>query len=348
MLAPRPDGRPNGGPRASRRAFLGSLASALALAPQVRAMQKAGPGGIPVRPLGRTGASVSIVGYGGWDAPIAPTEAEAIARMHLAIDEGITFFDNGWEYHDGRAEEVMGKALQAPSRRDRVFLMTKVCARDYAGAKRQIDESLARLRTDRVDLLQFHAVQYEDDIERILDPEKGGLRAALEAKKAGKLRFLGFSGHRDPQTHARMINGPHPWDTVQMPLNILDAQYKSFENIVLPLCRRKGIGALGMKSLAGQDGRIARELKIDWELCRRYAMSLPVATTICGMQSREELLGMVRIARDFAPLTEAEVEALLDRAEEAAGKAEIEEYKKPTSGYGCSYRDAEAKAKKSA
>ena len=342
------DGRPAAGSRATRREFLGTLAGTLALAPQVRAMQKPGSGGIPVRPLGRTGVSVSIVGYGGWDAPIAPSEDEAIARMHLAIDEGVTFFDNGWEYHDGRAEEVMGKALRASSWRDRVFLMTKVCARDYEGARRQIDESLARLRTDRVDLLQFHAIQYEDDIERILDPERGGLRAALEAKKAGKLRFLGFSGHRDPQTHARMINGPHPWDTAQMPLNVLDAQYKSFENVVLPLCRQKGIGALGMKSLAGQDGRIVRELKIDWELCRRYAMSLPVATTICGMQSREELLGMVRIARGFEPLTEAEVEALLDRAEDAAEKAEIEEYKKPTSGYGCSYRDAEARAKKTA
>jgi predicted aldo/keto reductase-like oxidoreductase len=339
------DGPPSAPPLPTRREFLGSLAGALAAAPQVLAMQKPGPGGIPVRPLGRSGVPVSIVGYGGWDCPIADSEAEAIARMHLAIDEGITFFDNGWEYHEGRAEEVMGRALAASSWRDRVFLMTKVCARDYEGAKRQIDQSLKRLQTDRVDLLQFHAVQYDDDVERIFDPEKGGLRAALEAKKAGKLRFLGFSGHRDPQTHARMINMPHAWDAVQMPLNLLDAHYKSFEQIVLPLCRQKGVAALGMKSLAGQDARLPRELKIDWELCRRYAMSLPVATTICGMQSREELLGMVRVAREFKPLTEADVETLLDRSEAAALKAEIEEYKSPRSGYGCSYRDAEAKAK---
>jgi len=329
----------------SRREFLGTLAGAIAAAPQVLAMQKPGPAGIPVRPLGRADATVSIVGYGGWDCPLAPSETEAVARMHLAIDEGITFFDNAWEYHEGRAEEVMGKALAASSWRDRVFLMTKVCARDYAGVTRQIDESLKRLRTDRVDLLQFHAIQYADDPERIFDPENGGLRAALEARQAGKVRFLGFSGHRDPQTHARMIRMPHEWDTVQMPLNILDAHYRSFQHIVLPLCREKGIAPLGMKSLAGQDARLPRDLKVDWELCRRYAMSLPVATTICGVQSREELLGMVRIARDFKPLTEGDVEALLDRSEEAALKAEIEEYKDPKSGYGCSYQDALRKAR---
>jgi predicted aldo/keto reductase-like oxidoreductase len=222
--------------------------------------------------------------------------------------------------------------------------MTKVCARDYDGARKQIDESLRRLRTDRVDLLQFHAIQYADDLERVFDPEKGGLRAALEAREAGKVRFLGFSGHRDPQTHARMIDMPHAWDTVQMPLNILDAHYRSFQSVVLPLCRQKGIAALGMKSLAGQDARLPRDLKVGWELCRRYAMSLPVATTICGMQSREELLGMVRIAREFEPLTEAGVEALLDRSEAAALRAEIEEYKDPRSGYGCSYQDAVLKA----
>jgi predicted aldo/keto reductase-like oxidoreductase len=331
--------------RPSRREFLGTLAGAIAFAPQVLAMQKPGPAGVPVRPLGRADATVSIVGYGGWDCPIAENETEAIARMHLAIDEGITFFDNAWEYHEGRAEEVMGKALAASSWRDRVFLMTKVCARDYTGVKKQVDESLRRLRTDRVDLLQFHAIQYADDPERIFDPETGGLKAALEARKAGKVRYLGFSGHRDPQTHARMIRMPHAWDTVQMPLNVLDAHYKSFESIVLPLCRQRGIAALGMKSLAGQDARLPRDLAIDWELCRRYAMSLPVATTICGMQSREELLGMVRIARDFKPLTEADVEALLDRSEAAALKAEIEEYKDPKSGYGCSYQDAVLKAK---
>jgi predicted aldo/keto reductase-like oxidoreductase len=142
-----------------------------------------------------------------------------------------------------------------------------------------------------------------------------------------------------------MIGGPHPWDTVQMPLNILDAQYRSFEKAVLPVCREKGIAALGMKSLAGQDARLPRDLKLDWELCRRYAMSLPVATTICGMQSREEVMGMVRIARGFRPLTESDVQRLLDSAKDAAQKAEIEEYKDPRSGYGCSYQDQVLRAR---
>jgi uncharacterized protein len=332
-----PGDRERRGP--SRREFLGALAGVVALGREALAMQQPGPQGIPTRPLGRAAVRVSIVGYGGWDCPLADSESEAIARMHLAIDEGITFFDNGWEYHDGRAEEVMGKALEASSWRARVFLMTKVCARDYEGVKRQIDQSLKRLRTDHVDLLQFHAIQYADDIGTVFDPERGGLKAALEARQAGKLRFLGFSGHRDPQTHLKMIGMPHPWDTVQMPLNILDAQYRSFEKAVLPACREKGIAALGMKSLAGQDARLPRDLKLDWELCRRYAMSLPVATTICGMQSRDEVMGMVRIARGFEPLTAGDVGQLLAAARPAALKAEIEEYKDPRSGYGCSYQD---------
>jgi predicted aldo/keto reductase-like oxidoreductase len=327
----------------TRREFMAALAGVVALGRETLAMQQPGPAGIPTRPLGRADARVSIVGYGGWDCPIADSEAEAVARMHLAIDEGITFFDNGWEYHQGRAEEVMGKALAASSWRSRVFLMTKVCARDYEGARRQIDESLRRLRTDLVDLLQFHAIQYGDDAQRIFDPEKGGLRAALEARQAGKLRYLGFSGHRDPQTHLKVL-GLREWDTVQMPLNVLDAQYRSFEKAVLPACREKGVAALGMKSLAGQDARIPRELKLDWQLCRRYAMSLPVATTICGMQSRDEVMGMVRIARGFRPLTAEELAPLLAAARDAAAKAEIEAYKDPQSGYGCSYQDAVLKA----
>ena len=331
------------GIHASRRAFLSALASALALGRETLAMQSPGPSGIPLRPLGRSGASVSIVGYGGWDCVIGGSEAECVGRLHEAIDHGITFMDNAWEYHDGRAEELMGKALAAPGKRDQVFLMTKVCARDYEGVKRQLEDSLRRLRTDRIDLLQFHAIQYADDPGRVFDPERGGMKAALEAKKAGKVRFFGFSGHRDPQTHLRMI-GMHPWDSVQMPLNILDAQYRSFEKAVLPVCREKGIGALGMKSLAGQDARLPRDLKVDWELCRRYAMSLPVSTTICGMQTREEMRGMARIARGFTPLTAGDVERLLAVAKEPARDGHIEEYKDPKSGYGCSWQDAVLKA----
>ncbi|MCG6927173.1 MAG: aldo/keto reductase [Acidobacteria bacterium] len=328
-------------PGASRREFLGALAGVLALRGETLALQAPGPAGIPVRSLGRTGVSVSIVGYGGWHAAVGGDEAECIARLREAIDLGITFLDNAWEYHQGGSEEVVGKALAAPGWRDRVFLMTKVCARDYAGAQRHIDDSLRRLKTDRVDLLQLHAIQYADDIERITDPERGALRALLEARKAGKTRFLGFSGHRDPQTHLRMI-AAHPWDTVQMPLNLLDAQYRSFERNVLPVCREKGIGALGMKSLGGggTEGAVPRETGMDWELCRRYALSLPVSTVICAMKSREELHGMVRIARGFEPLDAAEVERLLGKTRTVAADGRVEAYKDPSKGYGCSYQDA--------
>jgi aryl-alcohol dehydrogenase-like predicted oxidoreductase len=316
------------------------VASGLAFGGQVRAMQSAGPSGIPLRPLGKTGASVSIVGFGGWDAGVHDSDDKGVALLHEALDGGISFWDNAWEYNKGRSETVMGKALDGSSRRGKVFLMTKVCARDYEGVRRQIDESLGRLRTDHVDLLQFHAIQYEGDADRIFDPDRGGLKAVLEARTAGKLRFIGFSGHRDPKIHLDMIGRPHAWDTVQMPLNLLDAHYRSFEQAVLPVCREKAIGVLGMKSLAGQNGRLARELNVGWELCRRYAMSLPVSCVICGMQSREEVQGMIRIARDFTPLTQAEVRRLLDTSRGVAEQGTVEAYKDPKSFYGCSWHSS--------
>lgn len=321
----------------TRRQFLETLAGVVALGSHALAMQQPGPAGIPVRPLGRTGVTVPLVAYGGWDSVVGKSESESIALMHEALDLGITFWDNAWEYHDGRAEEVMGRAFDSPGRRDKVFLMTKVCARDYEGARRQIDESMRRLRTDRLDLLQFHAIQYEGDGERIFDPERGARRAVLEAQKAGKVRFVGFSGHMDPQTHLGMIGMTDAWDTVQMPLNVLDAHYLSFEQRVLPVCRDKRIGVLGMKSLAGQNGRIARDLKVSAELCRRYAMSLPISSLVCGMQTRDQVRQMAGIARDFTPLTRDQVQELLTASRGAAGDGHIEIYKDFKSGYGCSY-----------
>lgn len=321
----------------SRREFLGALAGAVAFGPEVLAMQKPGPAGLPHRPIGRKGETVSIVGFGGWDAGIHDRDEDAIALIHEAIDGGITFFDNAWEYNDGRSEEIVGKALASSGRRDRVFVMTKVCARDYGDVKRQFEQSLRRLRTDHVDLLQFHAIQYDDDPRRVFDPEKGGMKAVLEAREAGQLRYIGFSGHRDPKKHLEMIGMPHEWDTVQMPLNIMDVHYRSFEKNVLPVCREKGISVLGMKSLAGQNARIPRDLPVDWELCRRYALSLPVTTVICGMQNRDEVQGMLRIARDFTPLGPADVDRLLRISEGPAQDGHIEQYKNPASGYGCSY-----------
>jgi predicted aldo/keto reductase-like oxidoreductase len=329
-----PPARPRPGP--TRREFLQTLAGVVAAGAETLAMQTPGPAGIPHRPLGTTGASIPIVGYGGWDSVAGKTDAESVALMHEAIDLGITFWDNAWEYHRGRSETVMGQAFDTPARRDKVFLMTKVCARDYEGAKRQIDECLRRLRTDRVDLLQFHAIQYDGDADRVCHPEAGGLKAALEAKQAGKLRFLGFSGHMYPQVHLKLL-GMHAWNAVQMPLNVLDAHYLSFEKTVVPEVRKRGAGVLGMKSLGGQDARIPRDLGVSVELCRRYAMSLPVSTTICGMQNRDELHQMAAIARGFTPLTADEVSRLLTASKAAAADGHIEEYKNPRGGYGCSY-----------
>lgn len=328
----------------SRRDLLRLLASVVAMAPGVEAMQRPGPHGIPLRPLGKTGIHLPIIGYGGWDAVANKNDEESIRLMHEGIDLGLTFFDNAWEYHNGRAEEVMGRALAVDGKRQKVFLMTKVCARDYEGAKRQIDESLRRLRTDHVDLLQFHSIQYAGDRERIFDPEKGAMKAAQEAKKAGKLRFLGFSGHMDPKEHLGMFATDFAWNTVQMPLNILDAHFLSFQQRVLPEATKRGISVLGMKSLAGQDGRIARDLNVSWELCRRYAMSLPVTAVICGMQTREEVQGMARIGRGFQPLSATEVEQLLSKSREAAKDGHIEAYKDRSSGYGCSYHSRVLKA----
>lgn len=321
----------------SRREFVQALAGVVAFGAETLAMQKTGPNGFPVRPLGKTGVDTSIVGLGGWDMGAIPPDL-AIRMMHEAADSGITFFDNCWEYHNGGAEEIMGRALQEGGKRNQVFLMTKLCARDYEGAKKQLDDCLRRLRTDRIDLLQHHAVQYEKDPEIITDPEKGALRASLEAQKAGKVRFIGFTGHMFPKVHLKML-AARQWDTVQMPLNIMDAHYNSFQQQVLPDARKRGIGVLGMKSLAGQDARIPRDVKVDWELCRRYALSLPVSTIICGMQNLEELRGMVRIGRDFKPLSQADVEKMLAQSKEQAATGKIEVYKDYSQGYGCSYHD---------
>jgi aryl-alcohol dehydrogenase-like predicted oxidoreductase len=330
----------------TRRHFIKTLMTGVAMGPVVTRFQLFSPAGIPTRPLGNTGERVSIIGYGGWDTVVGKSTGESIRHIHRAIDGGITFFDNAWEYHDGRSEEVMGKALAQEGYRNRVFLMTKVCARDYDGVKKQVDESLKRLQTDHVDLLQFHSIQYPDDPQRIFDPEKGGMKAVLEARQEGKLRFIGFSGHMFPEKHLEMINMPFEWNTVQMPLNILDAHYKSFQHQVLPVLNQKNIGALGMKSLTGQDARLPRELNISAELCRRYALSLPVSTVICGTQTFEELESDMAIARDFKPLSEEEIGYLLDIAREPARDGHIEEYKNPLGFYGCSYHKKILKGEK--
>jgi predicted aldo/keto reductase-like oxidoreductase len=321
----------------SRRKFIKTLMAGVAMGPVVLDFQRYNPGGIPTRPLGNTGEYISILGYGGWDTGV-PEEKESIGMIHEAIEAGVTFFDNAWEYNDGRSEEVVGKALAQNGYRKNAFVMTKVCARDYKDAQNHINDSLRRLKTDYVDLMQFHSIQYEGDPERILDPQNGAIRAVLEAKRAGKIRFVGFSGHMYPEMHLKMID-MYDWDTVQLPLNIMDAHYNSFQKKVLPVLNEKKIGALGMKSLAGQNGRIARELNVPVPLCRKYALSLPVSTVICGMQTREELRSDLEIARNFKPLDENQIHELLDTSLEPSRDGHIEQYKNPHSGFGCSFHE---------
>ncbi|HKJ79546.1 MAG TPA: aldo/keto reductase [Prolixibacteraceae bacterium] len=324
----------------SRRNFIKTLMTGVLMGPVVLNTQAcAGGSGIPTRELGSTGARVSIIGFGGWDLGYID-EKVAIRMVREGVDEGITFFDNAWEYNSGNSETVVGKALDQEKLRDKVFLMTKVCARDYKGAKRQIEDSLRRLKTDHVDLLLHHSIQYDGDKERIIDPENGALKAVIEAKNEGKLKYIGFSGHRDPEIHLGMLNHSYDWDAVLMPLNIMDAHYKSFQNKVLPVVNERKMAALGMKSLTGGFDRISSKINVSPELCRHYSLSLPVSTLICGMQNKDEMHMMIDIARDFKPLTEEKIDELLALSDATAKTGMPERYKDPTSFYGCSYHSS--------
>jgi aryl-alcohol dehydrogenase-like predicted oxidoreductase len=309
----------------NRREFLQATGAGLALAgmgSSVLADQQDSPAGIPTRPLGKTGERVSIVCLGGWHIGTLP-EQEAIAVMHEAIDQGMTFFDNAWDYHQGHSEQLMGKALATGGRRDKVFLMTKNCARDYQGSKQHLEDSLRRLQTDRLDLWQFHEINYREDPDWIF--ERGALRAALEAKKDGKVRYIGFTGHKDIDFHLAMLAKPFDWDTVQMPINILDAHFRSFQKQVVPECQRRRIGVIGMKALAGGD--IPDKVGVSAEVARRYALSLPISTLVCGIRSRENLRQDLAVARNFKPLSEAEIAALVAKTEAAGREGRYERFK---------------------
>ena len=294
---------------------------------------------IPRRPFGATGEELSIIGIGGWDVAAASSEEESIAIMHEAIDAGVNLFDNCWEYHEGRAEEVMGKALRGGRRHD-VFLMTKVCGRTYEDARSHLDDSLRRFGVDTIDLWQFHGVKRDTDPDLIFDPEHGAMRAAIEGRKAGKIRYIGFTGHASPRFHLAMLERDFAWDAVLMPTNVLDAHYESFEGRVLPVLIGRNIGALGMKSLASQDGRIVREVGISAALARRYALSLPITSLICGIQTREELRHDIDVADDFVPLTPEEKVDLLRISAPLARDGQIEDYK--VGDWGCNFHVKEA------
>ena len=283
--------------------------------------------GIPTRPLGKTGVNVSILGVGGGHIGSIQDDNESIKLMHAALDAGITFFDNAWGYHAGRSEELMGRALETDGRREKVFLMTKNCERDYEGSMRNLEESLRRLKTDYVDLWQFHEIIYDNDPDWVFD--KGGIKAAMEAKKAGKVRFIGFTGHKDPSIHLKMLDKSFDWDTVQMPINVMDAHFRSFQKQVVPVCRERQIGIIGMKSLGGgrPAGIIPDEAGVSAEKCIRYALNQPISTMVVGMKSMADLDQNVGIARNFSPMSQAEEQELLAEVKEAAGDGRYERFK---------------------
>ena len=280
---------------------------------------------IPRRPLGRTGVSVSAIGLGGYHLGTVKSERTAVRIVHEAIDAGVTFMDNAWEYHDGRSERLMGKAIA--DRRDRVFLMTKVCThgRGKREAMRQLEQSLKRLHTDYLDLWQIHECVYDNDPEHHF--ADGGVVEALEqAKRQGKIRFHGFTGHKHPDIHRAMLDYKFPFDTCQLPLNCFDSGFRSFEQEILPLLHRRGIAPIGMKSLGG-DARQIEQKVVAAQEALRYAMSLPVATTVSGIDSIKVLQQNLRVARGFKPMTRSAMIALRNRVSEEAADGRYELYK---------------------
>ena len=279
---------------------------------------------IPRRPFGRHRDLVSALGLGGYHIGAIGTESESTRLIHAAIDAGVTFLDNAWEYHDGKSEVRMGKAIK--DRRQRVFLMTKVCThgRDAKTAIRQLEQSLRRLQTDYLDLWQIHECAYYNDPEHHF--EKGGVVEALDrARRDGKVRYVGFTGHKDPEIHLEMLSYKYPFDSCQLPLNGFDATFRSFEQRVLPELKKQGIAALGMKSFGA--GQAVKHKAVTPADALRYAMSLPVTTTISGMDSMRVLRQNVKIAQGFTPMTANQMQAYRRRLADWAADGRYELYK---------------------
>jgi uncharacterized protein len=312
-----------------RRAFLKTglaTGAIVALAEQIFAQQQNQSNGVPTRPLGTSGAEVSIIALGGHHiGQMAKRDSEeaAIRLMHQAIDNGITFFDNCWDYHDGYSEELMGKAIK--DRRDKVFLMTKVCNRDYEGAKKNLDDSLRRLQTDVIDLWQFHEMVYDNDPDWVF--ERDGIRAAREAQSAGKVRYLGFTGHKDPGIHLKMLNKPQQWASAQMPINVCDYFFRSFLHHVVPQCHQQGTGVIGMKSLGGGNGIIPNSGLVSAKDCLRFALSQPISAVVTGMTSQRDLNQALEVAREFKPMSADEQAAILAKLKEVSADGRHELFK---------------------
>jgi aryl-alcohol dehydrogenase-like predicted oxidoreductase len=270
------------------------------------------------RTLGRTGEQVSVIGLGGHHIGRPKDEQDGIRLIHSAIDRGINFMDNSWDYHNGGSEIRMGKALQG-GYRDKVLLMTKIDGRTKAEAAKQINESLKRLQSDRIDLLQHHEIIRMEDADRIFAPG-GAMEAVVEAQKAGKIRYIGFTGHKDPLVHLRMLEvaaqNNFRFDTVQMPLNVMDAHFRSFEKQVLPILVKNQIGVLGMKSMG--DPYILKSNTVKPIECLHYAMNLPTSTVITGFENMQLLDQALEAVRTFKPMSQEQVQALLNKTRTAA------------------------------
>ncbi|MGI8484278.1 MAG: aldo/keto reductase [Thermomicrobiales bacterium] len=281
---------------------------------------------IPTRAFGNTDEQISILGLGGAHIG-SPSEGEGIRIVHEAIDAGITFLDNAWEYNNRESERRMGKALSQERYRSRVFLMTKDCAHDRIAEHSMVklEESLQALQTDYLDLWQIHEVVWEQDPDRIFAPG-GSVEAMVKAKEQGKVRYIGFTGHKHPDIHRRMLSQGFHWDAVQMPLNVLDAHYASFEREIIPLCQEQGIAVIGMKSFAG--GHLNDTgMGITPEDALRYALSLPVATVVSGMDSLVILRKNLAVANDFVPISDSDRVDMLARSAAYAEGAVAEPFK---------------------
>jgi predicted aldo/keto reductase-like oxidoreductase len=314
-------------PGVSRREFVGMAAASLLMAgTQSGSTEHDRKDGIPYRPLGHTGEQVSVIGLGGYHLARQSHVEESIRIIRTGIDAGINFLDNCWDYNGGESEVRMGKALR-DGYRQKAFLMTKIDGRNKAAATAQLNESLRRLQTDRIDLLQFHEVIRDSDPDRFF--AEGAMEVVQEAQKAGKVRFIGFTGHKSPDIHLKMLATASKhgfrFDAVQMPLNVMDAHFNSFEKKVLPILTKEGVGVLGMKSMG--DKVILRSKTATAIECLQYAMNLPTSVVITGCDSVGILQQALNAARSFQPMDSSQVAALLAKTAKAAEAGQFELYK---------------------
>jgi predicted aldo/keto reductase-like oxidoreductase len=311
----------------NRREFVKlTVASGLALSvPAVWGQTREGD--MLYRTLGETGEKISAIGLGGYHIGTLPTEQESIKLIRSAIDRGVTFMDNCWDYHDGKSEVWMGKALRE-GYRQKVFLMTKIDGQTRKSAARQIDECLQHLQTDRIDLMQLHEMIRPEDPARVFGAG-GAMEAVHEAKKAGKIRYIGFTGHKDPAIHLKMIEKGREknfkFDAVQMPLNVMDAHFRSFEKQVVPILVKEKTAVLGMKPLGS--GAILQSKKVSAIECLHYALNLPTSTVITGIDSMKILEQALEAVKTFKPLEKPEVEKLLAKTADPAKNGEFEKFK---------------------